>query len=300
MQHEKEILKWLDGTITDSELEELRNTPEFKDLEPIIKNTSNFKKPSFNTEENLEAFHKLKEKQTKKVVSINSWKKYVAIAASLVLIVSMYFIFSNTATTVHTQLAETTNFNLPDNSEVALNSDSEIEYSEKTWNTKRELKLQGEAFFKVSKGKTFDVITNQGTVTVVGTQFNVQERDNFFQVRCFEGKVKVSVYGTTVFLTPGKGVKLVDGELNEEETFDASIPDWLNNESNFDNVPFDVVVKEFERQFNIKVDYDKALANKKFTGGFSYANSDDAIESIAFPMNLKVNIKDKSTIELYE
>ena len=130
MQHEKEILKWIDGTITDSELAELRKTPEYAQLKPIIEKTSNFKKPDFNVEQALEGFTKLKQPKNK-VVTLTSWKKYTSIAAAIILMVSLYFVFANTNTTVNTDYAETTIFNLPDASEVVLNSGSEIVFSKK-------------------------------------------------------------------------------------------------------------------------------------------------------------------------
>ena len=43
---------------------------------------------------------------------------------------------------------------LPDHSEVVLNADSEITYKKSNWDTNRKLELQGEAYFKVAKGKT--------------------------------------------------------------------------------------------------------------------------------------------------
>ena len=299
MQHEKEILKWIEGTITDSELAELRKTSEYSELEPIIEGTKNFKKPSFDGEQALESFNKLKQPKAK-VISFSSWKKYASIAASIVVVASLYFVFANSDTTVSTDYAETTIFNLPDASEITMNSGSEIVYSKKGWDKKRELTLSGEAYFKVSKGKTFDVITDQGTVTVVGTQFNVNERDGYFEVRCFEGKVKVSVDNKEVILTPGKYIKMVAGELDEVAEFNSEIPDWINKQSNFENVPFDLVVKELERQFNVKVAYDKSLSNKLFTGGFNHGSLNEALEAIAFPMNLKFDIKDNKLIELHE
>tara|TARA_R110000868_G_scaffold209275_4_gene458958 strand:- start:610 stop:1509 length:900 start_codon:yes stop_codon:yes gene_type:complete len=299
MQHEKEILKWIDGTITDSELAELRKTPEYASLAPIIEKTSNFKKPAFNVEQALEGFNRLKQPKIK-VVSFNSWKKYASIAAAVVVFASLYFVFSVSNTTVSTQYAETAIFNLPDASEVVLNSGSEIVYSKKSWDKKREIKLNGEAFFKVSKGKTFDVVTDQGTVTVVGTQFNVNERDDYFEVSCFEGKVKVTANNKDVILTPGKTIKMINGVLGEITDFKAETPDWLNKQSNFDNVPFTIVVQELERQFDVKINFDKSLATKQFTGGFSHTNLNEAVESIAFPMNLKFTIKDQNLIELHE
>jgi Fe2+-dicitrate sensor, membrane component len=66
---------------------------------------------------------------------------------------------------------------------VNLNSSSQLSYSKNKWDSKREVTLNGEAFFKVSKGSTFDVITLNGKVSVLGTQFNVKQRENYFEVK---------------------------------------------------------------------------------------------------------------------
>src|SRR5690606_22489623 len=124
---------------------------------------------------------------------------------------------------------EKTEFLLPDNSKVVLNSDSEAEYKSWNWNKKRSVELKGEAFFKVAKGKTFDVNTSLGKVTVVGTQFNVKARDNRFDVTCFEGKVKVTYKNEEVFLTPGESVTFEEGEEIEIPETKAVLPGWINN-----------------------------------------------------------------------
>ena len=48
---------------------------------------------------------------------------------------------------------------LPDNSQVSLNALSSVTYNESSWDENRELTLNGEAFFKVEKGSTFEVKT---------------------------------------------------------------------------------------------------------------------------------------------
>ena len=47
---------------------------------------------------------------------------------------------------------------------------------ENKWKNERSVNLDGEGFFKVAKGSKFDVETSAGTVSVVGTQFNVKNR----------------------------------------------------------------------------------------------------------------------------
>jgi ferric-dicitrate binding protein FerR (iron transport regulator) len=111
------------------------------------------------------------------------------IAAVLVIGIGLFFASVPMQTTTElTQNKMQKTFLLPDDSEVTLNSASQIEYKKWNWTDHRELQLEGEAFFKVTKGQTFDVLTRLGKVTVVGTQFNVKARGDRFEVICFEGK----------------------------------------------------------------------------------------------------------------
>ena len=71
---------------------------------------------------------------------------------------------------------------------------SELNYNASKWGEKRELELKGEAFFDVEKGKRFDVNTELGKISVLGTEFNVLSRDSIFKVSCYEGLVQVT-YG---------------------------------------------------------------------------------------------------------
>jgi len=63
---------------------------------------------------------------------------------------------------------------------VVLNSKSTISFNKTDWKNNRQLTLDGEAYFKVEKGSTFTVNTNNGSVTVLGTQFNVNSTRRFF------------------------------------------------------------------------------------------------------------------------
>ena len=68
-----------------------------------------------------------------------------------------------------------------------LNELSQLEYNASKWDENRSLELKGEAFFDVEKGKRFDVTTEFGNVSVLGTEFNVLSRDSIFKVSCYEG-----------------------------------------------------------------------------------------------------------------
>ena len=296
MQNEEKIHKWLNGELSSEELDDLKQTEEYKSLSPILEKTSYFKKPGLDKDKALRAFHQFRAAKDNKVVKLTPWRKIAAVAASIAILVISYFTFFNNTQKFTTDLAETTSINLPDQSEVIINSESVVSY-QKNWE-KRKVKLQGEAYFKVTKGKKFDVETKQGTISVLGTQFNVLERDGIFKVTCFEGKVSVDYKGQQFLLTAGKSIAVIEGKLNEIDGLTEATPDWTRGESNFDDVPLKLVIEELERQYNVSVKYDKSLSKINFKGGFTYNNLETAIESITFPLNLEYKIVNAKNIEL--
>ena len=113
MQYEKDILKWLNGELSETELKEFQKTEDYSNLSPIMDKMAMFKKPGFNPQEGLEQFNALKENK-EKTIPLKPWKRAMAIAAMIALLItSSFFIFDNDTITVDTQLAETSNFVLP-------------------------------------------------------------------------------------------------------------------------------------------------------------------------------------------
>ena len=147
----------------------------------------------------------------------------------MVVTLGIYFAFFNNPETIFETLAsEKISIELPDHSKVDLNAQSSIAFNSKNWKNNRAIKLNGEAFFKVAKGSVFDVKTKQGVVTVVGTQFNVKQRDNYFEVKCFEGIVKVIANDISKQLAAGETFQLLNGQFSEGKTR-ASAPKWIDN-----------------------------------------------------------------------
>src|SRR5690606_14557990 len=159
----------------------------------------------------------------------------------------------------------------------------------------------GEAFFKVSKGQKFTVNTPAGTVQVLGTQFNVKERPNYFEVQCYEGLVAVTYNNETQELSKGKSFRVLDGTIQVVDDFNAENPSWLQAESSFDKIPLSQVVSELERQYNLKVDFQAVDGSQLFTGSFTHSDKNIALQSITIPLKLSYKIEGKNvTLYHYE
>ncbi len=293
MKREELIKKWLDNNLNSEEQIAFEQLEDYNDLVQLDNAIKSFKSPEFSADENYEGLKSGFNNRTPK----QWYKPLLRIAAILVICFSIYFYVSSLDTSINTEIAEKTNIELPDTSSINLNSNSQLTYNEKNWVDNRIVRLNGEAFFKVAKGKTFDVITDNGTVSVLGTQFNVKQRNNYFEVTCYEGLVAVTYKNNRVKLPPGNKLRIIDGKLLATEKEIATQPSWLRGESSFNNIALKHVISELENQYNIKVSADGIDTSRIFTGSFTHKNLDLALKSIVIPLNLSY-IKSRNSILL--
>ena len=188
-------------------------------------------------------------------------------------------------TTFTTDFSEKIAIDLPDNSKINLNALSSITFNKSDWKNNRNITLKGEAFFDVEKGSSFNVNTTTGTVKVLGTEFNVKQRNNFFEVTCYEGLVQVTYKNNKTKIKPGESFLLLNDLVINNKT-DYSKPQWLSNTSAFKSLPLKEVIAEFERQYNVKVEAKNINTDLLFTGRFTHDNLDLALKSITQPLQL--------------
>ena len=196
--------------------------------------------------------------------------------------------------TFKTENGEITSLTLPDNSQVTLNAGSKVVYSGNRFNTRRKIQLTGEAYFKVTKGNTFSVVTTEGTVTVLGTTFNVRSRDEKLSVFCYTGKVKVSDQFKAVYLTKGKKTAKLPGEILQ----DAQPTDineglqWRSGLFYFQNTSLKEVIAEVSRQYDAVIHLPESEEKRVITTSFDNKNIESALFNILWPLNLKAEKKD--------
>ncbi|MFK7814628.1 MAG: FecR family protein [Maribacter sp.] len=289
---ENYLAKWLNNELSEAELTEFKNSDEYASYQQIVDASNALKSPEFNSDAALEALVNKRTLSETKVVQLNPFKKFLRVAAAIaILLTGTYFYINSLDEQISTQYAESKEIILPDNSEVILNADSEVTYSEKKWNENRNIILKGEAFFKVAKGKRFTVSTDAGEVAVLGTQFNVENREGFFEVTCFEGLVSVSFDGKESKLPAGSSFVAIDGKIVSEEIQNTKTPSWINAESSFKSIPLKYVLDEFQRQHNIIVETKVIDTNQLYTGSFSNTDAQLALQSISAPSRIKFKLE---------
>ena len=297
MTREELIKKWLDNDLTPEESKAFEALEDHKALLRLSDGVSRFKAPEYNVSEALDTVMQSigSEKQLKKL----NWRHYVLrIAAVIVLGFSAYYFTTTLDTEIATLAAQKTTLDLPDESEVILNALSTVTFNKRSWEDSREVELDGEAFFKVAKGESFNVVTSSGTVTVLGTEFNVKNRRGIFEVICYEGSVRVTQEYNTQILKPGDGFLILDGKYIAKEKDLTKNPSWINNESYFKSLPFSYVISEFERQYNVEIETGNIELGQRFTGSFVHNDIDLALKSITLPLNLKYSQNTGNTIIL--
>jgi transmembrane sensor len=186
---------------------------------------------------------------------------------------------SNVYTETIVPLGQKSEIVLPDSTHVWLNSASRLRYPVGFGSAIREVFLDGEAYFEVTRDKhhPFLVQTSSLAVEVLGTKFNVKAYPDEMEVKTalLEGKVNLQVA-----LEAGKGdvetLEMKPGEMIEYSRTDHSVLrtgfkadeviGWRSNRLIFRDDTFDKLVKKIERWYNVKIIYDKSLfSNQRLT-----------------------------------
>lgn len=284
MNREKLIQKWLNHDLDAQEFEAFKQLEDYDALTKLQANLKNFKAPEYNTNEHLEQV--MNTIKTTPLKSSNWLSTAMKIAAVFVICFGVYFYTTTLDTTINTIASQKQSVELPDHSEVELNAMSTLVFNEGDWNNQREVSLKGEAFFKVAKGSKFDVKTEEGIVSVLGTQFNVKQRENYFEVVCYEGKVAVNHKNNITKLLPGDSFFILDGKLITTEKEIQSTPSWLQDQSRFKSMPYREVIAEFERQHDVLISLKNIDDSQLFTGSFTHNDIEIALKSITLPLHL--------------
>lgn len=192
---------------------------------------------------------------------------------------------------------KTFNVTLSDGTHICLNSGSTLKFPVRFINgMKREVFLEGEAFFDVTKDKLhpFVVSANAVKVRVLGTKFNVSSyaEDKVVNTVLVEGSVALSSTARpneNTMLTPGyKGAFDKSGRVAFllEKVDTRFYTNWMKGEIVFKGVGFKEIISKLERTYNVSIkNNNQALDGVKFSGSF-----DKNIESINDVMNAMSNI----------
>jgi ferric-dicitrate binding protein FerR (iron transport regulator) len=281
------------------------NHMDFKHMnseEKIIWRTGQYKVPYTLSKE--QAFERLKKKiadgndrENRQVYRLSLKSFLAAAAVILVLILGFWVIWSsNKKENIVAGKGHHTDYRLPDGSMVMLNADTKISYNKSSFDRKRLVRMDGEAFFNIEKGTAFTIKTTLADIKIMGTSFNVFARGNSFKVSCFTGKILVVSGEQSVTVAPVETAIIEDNKLKlfHDENIQASAA-WRTGEFNYENTSLNLVFDEIERQFNVTFVL-PLLDNKYFTGSITNKNLVEALDIVCLPMGLTYEIGSNSKI----
>ena len=162
---------------------------------------------------------------------------------------------------------------LPDGSRVWLNADSKLTYPEQFAKYNRDVTLEGEAYFEVTKDATrpFIVEANGMEVKVYGTRFNVNtRRDDQIQTTLVEGSVSVKPKGLKeVMLEPNQQAVFnkLAGRVTVRDVDVMSYVAWQRGNYYFENKSIGEILDELSLWYDIQVFFmNNEVRNERFSG----------------------------------
>lgn len=254
---------------------------------------------------------------------------YYAVAAAVIVVASFVYFYSNkTATMMESVVFTSKNdhnkrishknetaadqlINLHDNSKIKLAPGSSVSYFEHFEQARREVLLEGDAFFEVTKNPARPFIVYcGGTITkVLGTSFWIRtlEGSKSIEVSVKTGKVAVSeaVYKKTgditaepannsaVLLMPNQRV-IFFGVKKKVETTLVETPLLIDSLSvnpetfTYNDAPLSEVIEDLRKGYGIDiVTATENLKNCTFTGNLSDMNFDEKFEIVCASIGTK-------------
>jgi Fe2+-dicitrate sensor, membrane component len=161
---------------------------------------------------------------------------------------------------------------LPDGSEVWLNAASELIYPLRFSGTERVVTISGEAYFSVAKNaqNPFKVISKQQEIQVLGTAFNVSAYADEPETKTtlVQGGVQIRNVqsGAINRLLPNEQ-SVVHASSTEIQQVDAEpYIAWKNGYFYFKHTPFEEVMRQLARWYDVEVIYRGEVPQETFSG----------------------------------
>jgi len=199
---------------------------------------------------------------------------------------------------------------LEDGTQVWLNANSSLSYDEQyAHNGRREIRLEGEAFFDVTPDplQPLTVHTRQLRTTVLGTSFDIRAwpSQDRTQVALVSGKVQVSAVvsgglsdtiGTnaaamdSMILSPGELLNY-DGLTKRcaiaQKAVYGDMTEWIKGKIVLDNTLLPDILQQLEQLYKVSISLDSGEAVKlRLSGQFRRGGIEDMLKNVLFPLDL--------------
>jgi ferric-dicitrate binding protein FerR (iron transport regulator) len=193
---------------------------------------------------------------------------------------------------------------LPDGSLVTLNKQAELVYPEKFNRRQRELKLLGEAFFKVvsDPASPFLVeVEQKAMVRVLGTSFSIKPRhdNSAISVQVLEGKVAFSTLegNEEVILEKDQQATLNQQGMIRDDTVDRNFLSWRTGKLFFHLEGIEDVLRQLQEHYGTEIVLDKSVPKDLFfTSTLENQDLESVLDEISMVLNLEYRYENERII----
>ncbi|WP_257668210.1 FecR family protein [Parapedobacter tibetensis] len=188
---------------------------------------------------------------------------------------------------------------LPDGTKVWLNAGSYFTFPKRFMGEKREVFLQGEAYFEVShnREKPFFVYADDMQIKVLGTSFNVSsyKDDNVSSAVLLDGAIELTPQGKAKFEKQilSKGITAtfnkINGQLGLETTDAQDRITWTHKQLILKSTPLPELIKKLERVYNAEIRYkieSDGAEDDRFSGIIDLKQALDSVLQVIYDPSL--------------
>lgn len=275
-KYEQMLPDYVSGTLSESENKEVEqwideseeNLKIARDIYAIYVASD-----AINTIQQLDAplaLGKVKKKiHRKKVkeVSLFTWMQRIAAVLFIPLMITLgYYMIRKEPVEyieIRTNPGMVAKVNLPDGTNVWLNSDSYIRHPHKFTGKKREVEMEGEVYFEVQKDKSKQFIVhtpNDFSAEVLGTEFNIEayKNTNLIRTTLVSGSVKLTYSNKenekeSRILSPSEDFIYNTRTKNAEltQSYIPTLTAWKDGKVILRRTPFEEVLRILGKRFNV-------------------------------------------------
>ena len=205
---------------------------------------------------------------------------------------------------VTTGMGEHSRVSLPDGSLLTLNAQTTVRYN--LADGKRQVSIDGEAFFEVARDPEhpFVVSANGMTVTCLGTSFDVRNYsdESTASVVLRDGKVRVNARDADLTMEPGSRV-LMDRQtlaLSKHTVTPSDYTAWLNGEIKFNNQTLEEIAAELSRNYNIDlVITSDELKQERFNGYLGRSSLRNILDVLCLASDMSYHVDNDTMVYIY-
>lgn len=286
----KELIeKYFDGNITDAEIKELSDwikndrhlqnwwEEEFSKsdagINPVLRD-----KLFARIKEQTQGKEETQGKENSRTIRMNPWKWAAAIVLPICIAFFTYYLIDSSQTVgapfiVKVDKGDKATIELPDGTNVVLNSASQLSYLNNFGENVRRVQLNGEAYFKVAhdEKRAFIVQVGDLEVKVLGTSFNVSAYEDAKDVTVvlLEGKVGVYAQKMSHIMKPGDKIEYnkATHKITATQVHPSDYIEWTKGNIYFEKESLENIMKTLSRIYDVEIRFDSnKLPNEYFTG----------------------------------